>query len=130
MSYGNHFVLGFLGDAVGVANVLIKSTLGVTLMIWVRWTLPRLRIDQVITTCLKYCVPISAVCFVGAIGWVLLELPSPNVINRAEVREGWAQRMMVSSHQTPRDEQESETIANSYNAPRRLTSEKPRPIVW
>ena len=34
-------------------------------MMWVRWTLPRLRIDQVITTCLKYCVPIAAVAFLG-----------------------------------------------------------------
>ncbi len=38
-------------------------------MMWVRWTLPRLRIDQVITTCLKYCVPIAAVAFLGATLW-------------------------------------------------------------
>jgi NADH-quinone oxidoreductase subunit H len=38
-------------------------------MIWVRWTLPRLRIDQVMKTCLKYCTPIAAVMFVGAVGW-------------------------------------------------------------
>ena len=44
---------------------------GVTVMMWVRWTLPRLRIDQVITTCLKYCVPIAAVCFLGATLWQL-----------------------------------------------------------
>ena len=34
-------------------------------MMWVRWTLPRLRIDQVMTTCLKYCTPIAAVMFAG-----------------------------------------------------------------
>jgi NADH-quinone oxidoreductase subunit H len=38
-------------------------------MMWVRWTLPRLRIDQVITTCLKYCTPIAAVMFLGAALW-------------------------------------------------------------
>ena len=38
-------------------------------MMWVRWTLPRLRIDQVMTTCLKYCVPLAAICFVGAMLW-------------------------------------------------------------
>jgi hypothetical protein len=41
----------------------------VIVMIWVRWTLPRLRIDQVITTCLKYCVPIAAIAFLGATLW-------------------------------------------------------------
>ena len=35
-------------------------------MMWVRWTLPRLRIDQVMTTCLKYCTPIAAAMFLGA----------------------------------------------------------------
>ena len=45
---------------------LFKGVVGVTVMMWVRWTLPRLRIDQVITTCLKYCVPIAAVAFLGA----------------------------------------------------------------
>ena len=43
--------------------------MGVVLMIWVRWTLPRLRIDQVITMCWKYCVPIAAFCFLGLLGW-------------------------------------------------------------
>ena len=55
---------GFLGCLAGLAgcvNFITKSVLGVTVMIWVRWTLPRLRIDQVITMCWKYCVPIVAV---------------------------------------------------------------------
>ena len=50
-------------------NILVKGVVGVTVMMWVRWTLPRLRIDQVITTCLKYCVPIAAVAFLGATLW-------------------------------------------------------------
>jgi len=45
---------------------------GVTFMIWVRWTLPRLRIDQVMQVCLKYCVPIAAVMFLGATAWTYL----------------------------------------------------------
>ena len=40
-----------------------------TFMMWVRWTLPRLRIDQVMKTCLKYCTPIAAVMFLGAMLW-------------------------------------------------------------
>ncbi len=38
---------------------------------WLRWTLPRLRIDQVMTTCLKYLVPISCFLFLGAAVWPL-----------------------------------------------------------
>ena len=51
-----------IAQAIGLGNVLLKGLLGVCLMIWVRWTLPRLRIDQVMTTCLKYCTPIAARC--------------------------------------------------------------------
>ena len=40
-----------------------------TFMMWVRWTLPRLRIDQVMKTCLKYCTPIAAAMFIGAVLW-------------------------------------------------------------
>lgn len=62
-------VWGFLANVLGCANLIFKSVIGVTVMMWVRWTLPRLRIDQVMTTCLKYCVPLAAVCFLGAVGW-------------------------------------------------------------
>jgi len=84
----------FLAKLGGCLNFILKAVLGVTVMMWVRWSLPRLRIDQVITTCLKYCFPLAAICFVGAVGWSLLNLPTlsdiPAVgINRATVREHW-----------------------------------------
>ena len=76
----------------GLANLITKATLGVLLMMWIRWTLPRLRIDQVMTTCLKYCTPIAAVMFAGAMFWQLL-LPGgllPGWSRPAgEIREGW-----------------------------------------
>jgi len=78
---------GLWGDFLGVNNLIFKAVLGVTIMVWVRWTLPRLRIDQVITTCLKYCVPLAAVCFVGAIGWQFAQLPSLNDIDGALVQQ-------------------------------------------
>ncbi len=56
----------------GVCNVIFKCTLGVVFMMWLRWTLPRLRIDQVMTTCLKYCVPLSAAMFFGAMVWTFV----------------------------------------------------------
>lgn len=71
---------GYLVNLVGCVNFLIKAALGVTAMIWARWTLPRLRIDQVMAMCLKYCVPLAAICFLGAVGWRIYGLPSPNDI--------------------------------------------------
>jgi len=69
LTFENGFWLGFAGNVLGAANLIFKGILGVTVMMWVRWTLPRLRIDQVITTCLKYCVPIAAMAFLGATLW-------------------------------------------------------------
>jgi len=60
-----HYFVNFLG----MVNFIGKSTVFVLVMIWVRWTLPRLRIDQVMKMCLKYCVPIAAVMFLGAVFW-------------------------------------------------------------
>jgi NADH-quinone oxidoreductase subunit H len=85
---------GFLANLAGCVNFLGKAVLGVTVMMWARWTLPRLRIDQVMTMCLKYCVPIAAFCFVGVVVWQVLEIPFLNDLypaghGRATVRESW-----------------------------------------
>lgn len=61
--------LNYAGNFIGMLNFILKSSLFVIVMIWVRWTLPRLRIDQVMKMCLKYCVPIAAVMFLGATLW-------------------------------------------------------------
>ena len=63
-------IAGWLGNLLGLANFIFKAVFGVTCMIWLRWTLPRLRIDQVMTTCLKYCVPISSAMLAGAMVWM------------------------------------------------------------
>ena len=52
-----------------------RPCLGVTFMIWLRWTLPRLRIDQVMTTCLKYCVPLASAMLAGRDAVDVLRLP-------------------------------------------------------
>ncbi len=39
--------------------------------IWVRWTLPRLRIDQMMAMCWKYFIPISFACLVLTAAWLL-----------------------------------------------------------
>ncbi len=43
----------------------------VLVMIWMRWSLPRLRIDQVMETCLQYFLPISCVLLMGVCVWQL-----------------------------------------------------------
>jgi NADH-quinone oxidoreductase subunit H len=96
---------GYLANLGGCVNLIVKGVIGVTVMIWVRWTLPRLRIDQVITTCLKYCVPLAAICFVGVLAWQLLGLRGPNDIvpvtrhGAAGVREGWVLKAEAAERQ-------------------------------
>jgi NADH-quinone oxidoreductase subunit H len=82
---------GYAANLIGCLNFIFKCVLGVTVMIWVRWTLPRLRIDQVMKTCLKYCTPIAAVMFAGAAIW-LYALPGGLILKQSvpagEAREG------------------------------------------
>ena len=61
---------GWMGNAPGRGELPRQGYIGVTFMIWLRWTLPRLRIDQVMTTCLKYCIPLAAAMFLGAMLWL------------------------------------------------------------
>ncbi len=63
-------VAEYAGNLLGAGNMLFKGIFGVIVMIWARWSLPRLRIDQVLTTCLKYCVPLASVMFLGAMLWL------------------------------------------------------------
>ena len=67
---------GYLANVLGAFVFVTKAALLVFVQIWVRWTLPRLRIDQVITTCLKYLLPISCVLFLGTTVWQLV-VPDP-----------------------------------------------------
>ncbi len=50
-------------------TIVVKGYIGLFVMMWVRWTLPRLRIDQVMTMGYKYLTPISLVCVLGAGIW-------------------------------------------------------------
>ncbi len=66
------------GNVLNVIVFIIKGWILVFVMMWVRWTLPRLRIDQVMMTCLKYLLPISCVLLLGVSLWqLLLGLPGP-----------------------------------------------------
>ncbi len=60
------------GRMIGMTVLLAKAGLLVVVQIWIRWTLPRLRIEQVMTTCLKYLVPMSCFLFLGTVLWPLV----------------------------------------------------------
>ena len=59
------------GNLQNAAVIIGKGSGLVVVMMWVRWSLPRLRIDQVMMTCLKYFLPISCVLVVGVGVWQL-----------------------------------------------------------
>ncbi len=50
----------------GILEFSYKTVFLFILMLQVRWTLPRLRLDQVMTVCFKYFVPISMICLLGS----------------------------------------------------------------
>jgi NADH-quinone oxidoreductase subunit H len=96
-------VYGYLGNLLGTLNMLAKGVTGVAVMMWARWTLPRLRIDQVITTCLKYCVPIASVALLGATWWQY-EMPGRTLFGLLNVpqaayhqREHWPEEAKTAS---------------------------------
>jgi NADH-quinone oxidoreductase subunit H len=68
--------LGVVGNIVNVCVFILKGWLLVAVMMWVRWTLPRLRIDQVMMTCLKYLLPIACVLLLGVTVWQLVVPPA------------------------------------------------------
>jgi NADH-quinone oxidoreductase subunit H len=71
---------GPLGHLLNAVVFVLKGWFLVFLMMWTRWSLPRLRIDQVMMTCLKYFLPISCVLLLGVCLWQLLAPPVVGIV--------------------------------------------------
>ncbi len=67
---GYHSPFGYLGNAIGIDWLIpveqlfwftVKGTFFVIVQMWLRWTLPRLRVDQLMNVCWKYLIPYAFV---------------------------------------------------------------------
>jgi NADH-quinone oxidoreductase subunit H len=91
---------GWVAMPAGVAAVLLnvysamwiigKAVFVVLAHIWLRWTLPRIRIDQVMHACVKVLLPLSLVMLLGVATWVALvpQALSPNAAAAGPIYAG------------------------------------------
>ena len=67
-------------QALSVAVFVAKASVLVFFIIQLRWTLPRLRIDQLMVTCWKYLVPLSMACILGVLVLMVL-VPEGGIVD-------------------------------------------------
>ncbi|MBI3726672.1 NADH-quinone oxidoreductase subunit NuoH [bacterium] len=61
--------VALLANVIGVSVVFAKAWFLIFVQMWLRWTLPRIRLDQVMDLCLKFLLPASVVFFVASVAW-------------------------------------------------------------
>jgi NADH-quinone oxidoreductase subunit H len=61
--------------AVMVAKVLTLTFV----VIWIRWSLPRFRVDQMMSLCWKWLLPGAFACFVASAAWTWATASAPRL---------------------------------------------------
>lgn len=56
----------------GTVIYILKVSAVIFVALWLRWTLPRLRIDQLMATCWKFLIPLGLINILGAGLWLAL----------------------------------------------------------
>jgi NADH-quinone oxidoreductase subunit H len=67
--------LWFVLQIASMLVFIIKTWALVFLFIWLRWTLPRVRVDQMMSLCWKFLVPAAFACFIVTLLWQILVPP-------------------------------------------------------
>ncbi len=75
-------------QAAGVFVFLLKAWILIFVVVWIRWTLPRVRIDQLMNLCWKWFVPMSFGAFVLTALWILGTSPSTHAADNGLVEHG------------------------------------------
>ena len=72
-------------QAASMAVFTAKAAVLSNVVVWLRWTLPRIRVDQMMSLCWKYLVPAAFGCFVFTLFWQLAagSLPKLEVVSGA-----------------------------------------------
>jgi NADH-quinone oxidoreductase subunit H len=93
----------FLLNVIGAAIFVTKCMGLIFVQMWLRWTLPRPRIDQVLYACVKVLLPMACVLLLGAALWQLLlpEMPGRPWFDYNPFRVGdWSARGATGAYVT------------------------------